>query len=191
MKTKYHDKLQSISKQNEDVRQIVLAAFLAQLFKKKNVDLVVVGGAAVQFYTQSGYVTKDLDVILRGDTQEIIETIMLELGFQRKGLYRHFEHASFNFVVEFPPSPIEVAGRVISNLSVIETPEGPVQVIRIEDIMMDRITAAVEWKDESSLEQAKLLWIKHKDIIDAGYLIDFAKEEGYLKTLKEVMREVA
>ncbi len=179
--------LKKIASLSPSIQPIVLAAFLSRLFGQKDVALTVVGGAAVQFYTQGDYVTYDLDSILQGDTKEIIESIMTRLGFNRTTNYRHFEHASFGFTVEFPPSPVCVGSRVINQVNNINTEEGLVRVIKLEDIIVDRIIAAVEWRDEPSLGQAKLLWIKNKKQIDLDYLSDFAKKEGYLQTLREVI----
>jgi hypothetical protein len=177
-----------ISKLPDSIQQVSLAAFLSNLFKAKGMDFILVGGATVQFYTQSQYLTKDIDVILRGDTKESIEEIMTSLDFRRTTNYRQFENPLFQFSVEFPPSPIEVGGRTITKVDVIKTPEGPLEIIKVEDIIMDRIIAGVEWKDTSSLEQAKLLWTVKKDRIDLDYLTDFAKKEGYLKILQEVLK---
>lgn len=184
----FEKRLEKISELPRTKKQIVLAALLAKLFQPHRVSLTVVGGAAVQFHTQAAYVTKDVDAVLIGDTREIIEEVMGKLGFKRTTMFRHFEHPLFDFVVEFPPSPVEVGGRYISQVALIETPEGPVRVIRVEDIIMDRIIAAVEWKDKPSLRQAKLLWRKNRNSIDQAYLTDFATDEDYLKTLKEVMK---
>ncbi len=188
MKRSDKKRLEKISRLPVTIQQVVLGAFLTKFFVEKDVKLTLVGGATVQFYTQAAYLTHDVDIILHGDTKEIIEEVMGKLGFKRTTMYRHFEHSFFNFVVEFPPAPIEVGSRVIHKVNVIKTDEGPVRIIKIEDIIMDRIVAGVEWKDEPSIEQAKLLWIKNKKIIDKNYLTDFARKEGYLKTLQEVMR---
>jgi hypothetical protein len=187
MKKSYSDKLEEISKLPPTIQQIVLTAFVSNLFKERNIVLTIVGGAAVQFYTQAEYLTSDVDAILYGDTTEIIKEVMKEIGFKRTTIYRHFENDLFGFTFEFPPSPIEVGSRIITDVSRVETEEGSVRIVRIEDILMDRIIAAMEWKDQPSLEQAKLLWAKNKDLIDGHYLTDFAKKEGYWKTLKEVM----
>ncbi len=188
MKKEYAEKLKKISHLPENDHQIAVAAFLSKLFRENDMDFILVGGATVQFYTQGRYQTKDIDVILRGDTKEKIEKIMAETGFLRTSNYRHFENSLFAFSVEFPPSPIQVGGRTISEVSVIKTSEGPLEIIRIEDIVMDRIIAGVEWKDKFSIEQAKLLWSKNKEDIDLDYLTDFAKKEGYLKTLQEILK---
>lgn len=177
-----------ISKLPETIQQVTLAAFLSKIFRAKGVDFILVGGATVQFYTQAKYLTKDIDVILRGDTRELIEEIMTSLNFQRTSNYRQFENPLFHFSVEFPPAPIEIGGRTITKVDVIETPEGPLEIVKVEDIIMDRIIAGVEWKDQSSIHQAKLLWSIRKDQIDLDYLTDFARKEGYLKTLREIMR---
>ncbi len=185
---KYEAELKRIQKLPQTVQQISLAALLSELFEAYAVPLTVVGGAAVQYYTDATYTTKDLDVILMGDTKEIVETVMHSLGFKRTTQYRHFEHPSLPFVVEFPPSPIEVGDRVISKVNILKLDDRQVRVLRIEDMIIDRIVAAVEWKDEPSLQQAKLLWVMNQDDIDRKYLKAFAKEEGYSAELQEVMK---
>ena len=168
-------------------QQIALAALLTTCFKKELVDLVVVGGAAVQYYSEAEYVTKDLDAILFCDTGDIVDQVMNELGFKRTRSIRHFEHSLLPFVVEFPPSPVQVGGRHLSRFNLLKMDQYLVEVIRIEDIIMDRIIGGVEWNQDKLLNQAKLLWIKNKTIIDKKYLKDFAREEGYVKALREVM----
>jgi len=188
MKKDYSKALRKISRLPEQDQQVTLAALLSALFRERGMDFILVGGATVQFYTQGEYQTKDIDVILRGDTKEDIEDIMQTLGFKRTTNYRHFENPLFAFSVEFPPSPIQVGSRTITKVSVIRTTEGPLEIIRIEDIMMDRIIAFVEWKDSRSFDQARLIWEKNKNTINIDYLTDFAKKEGYLKTLQDVIR---
>lgn len=188
MNEKILHKLKSIAKLPRTVQQVTLAAFLSNFFRKRDIDFILVGGATVQFYTQGEYLTKDIDVVLRGDSKEVIEEIMTSLGFKRTSNYRQFGNPLFEFSVEFPPSPIEVGSRIIVKVSVIETPEGPLELIKIEDIIMDRIIASIEWKHKGSLEQARLLWMKNQSRIDLDYLTDFAKKEGYLKTLQDIIR---
>lgn len=180
--------LSEISKLPPAVQQLGLASLLSQLFAEENVMLTVVGGAAVQYYTDAEYVTKDIDAILFGDTKEIVDRVMGRAGFRRTTTYRHFEHPLFSFVVEFPPSPIAIASRHIDKVNLLKIGLQEVRVVRVEDLMMDRITAGVEWESERSLAQAKLLWIKNKKHIDRKYLTQFAKEEGYLKVLKQIMK---
>jgi hypothetical protein len=188
MKKEAADALKKISGLPEAVQQVTLAAFLSRIFKKRGMDFILVGGATVQFYTQAQYQTGDIDVILRGDTKEVVEEIMHSLGFKRVTNYRQFENPLFRFSVEFPPAPIEIGNRTITKVVSVETPEGPLDMLRIEDILMDRIIAGVEWKDPQSIEQAKLLWQLNRKRIDLDYLLDFAKKEGYLKILREVMK---
>src|SRR5215831_16774212 len=121
MKQSLKQSLIRISKLPETIQQVTLAAFLSKLFKAKGMDFILVGGATVQFYTQAKYLTKDIDVILRGDTKESIEEIMTSLDFYRTTNYRQFENPLFKFSVEFPPSPIEVGSRTITNIDVVET----------------------------------------------------------------------
>lgn len=185
------EELSKISKMPVEVQQLGLGAYLSRLFDQDNVLLTVVGGAAVQYYTNAEYTTKDLDAILVGDTTTIIEKVMGSIGFKRTSSYRHFEHPLFPFVVEFPPSPIEVGNRHIADVNIVEFGNDKVRVIRIEDIIMDRIIAGVEWGQDSRLEQARLLWLKNQKFIDTKYLKRFAKIEGYEKNLKKIMKPLS
>ena len=180
--------LEAILKVPVAEQQLALAAFVSSLFKPHDVDLVVVGGATVQYYTMAEYVTGDLDAILYGDTKEMIEEVMSSIGFRRTTNYRHFEHPKFPFVIEFPPSPTMVGSRKIMKVDTLSFGGNSVQVLKVEDVIMDRIIAGIEWKDQPSLDQARLMWIKNKERIDLDYLTDFAKKEGYLKTLREIIR---
>ena len=188
MKNDFQKEFDSIVDKAIEEQPILLGALLARLFAERKVGFTIVGGAAVQFYTQAEYTTSDLDVILTGDETADIEYVMNKLGFKRTTTYRHFEHPRFKFVVEFPPSPIEVGNRYIDKVATIETQFGIVRIIRIEDLIMDRIIAAVEWRSPESLKQAQMLWVKHKKQIDRKYLSEFARSEGYITTLKKVMR---
>jgi predicted nucleotidyltransferase len=182
-----HSELKRIAAMPPRKQQIVLAALVAAEFQKVNVILTVVGGAAVQFYTQAKYTTKDIDAILWGDSLEIVNRVMEDLGFHRTTTYRHFEHPSLPFVVEFPSSPIAVGNRLIEETNLIKIGKRSVRVITIEDLIMDRIIAAVEWKSPAHIEQAKLIWLKNKVRINIAYLTEFAKSEGYLDTLTTIM----
>jgi predicted nucleotidyltransferase len=185
----HKQELKKIASLSQTEQQLSLAGLLSDKFREHDIELTVVGGAAVQFYTNADYTTKDLDVILYDDSKEIIEQVMHELGFKRTSTYRHFEHPQFSFVIEFPPEPIEVGSRYIKKVNVIEMPPYTVRVIQIEDILMDRIIAGVEWKSDVHIEQAKLLWNKNKDLIDLKYLKQFAKEEGYTKELSQLLKD--
>ncbi|MCE9626160.1 MAG: hypothetical protein K8R69_12045, partial [Deltaproteobacteria bacterium] len=81
--------LKKIQAMPATIQQIALAAYISEKFKKHDVILTVVGGAAVQFYSDAEYVTGDLDAILFGDTKEIVEEVMGKLGFKRTTMYRH------------------------------------------------------------------------------------------------------
>lgn len=170
-------------------QQIALAGLIAGEFEKVGVKLTVVGGAAVQYYTNAEYTTKDIDAILWGDTTLLVDQVMTGLDFKRTSSYRHFEHPSFPFVVEFPSPPLAVGNRDISEVNLIKLNEYATRVIKVEDLILDRIIAGVEWHSPGHLAQARLLWLKNRRRhINRRYLIDFARSEGYLKQLKEIMK---
>ncbi|MBI2335915.1 MAG: hypothetical protein HYU97_04045 [Deltaproteobacteria bacterium] len=183
------DELERIAKLPNPIQPIELAAMISSHFQKQGVLASVVGGATVQYYTDAEYVTKDLDMVLYFDTKEIVEKTMKGLGFVRSSSYRHFEHPKLPFVVEFPPAPVEIGGRFINSFVTLKMNNHEIRILRVEDIIMDRLIAALVWKDRPSLDQAKLIWIKNQRYIDLDYLKDFAKSEGCSVLLRKVIDE--
>lgn len=124
--------------------------------------LLVVGGLAVEIHTAGNYTTRDID--LRGPGRTL-ERLLLELGFVRRGS-GNFAHPELDIYVDWlgegalPPQ--ESVERIVT-LQVAE--DLYCQIIGLEDLVIDRLAAAVHWKDEDSL-----LW--------AGELLAAQREAG-------------
>jgi len=175
----------AIHKKGGDL-QFKIAALLSDALKLKNMTVVLVGGSAVEFYTFSEYTTKDIDMILRGEDRDDLFEIMTFLEFEKRSGMRHFIHERLDFPIEFPPGPLQVASRFIEKVAEVKIDRHMLKVIKIEDLILDRICAAVEWKDKNSFRQAELLILKNKHHINWKYLEDFSKKEGYLKEFKQL-----
>ena len=46
------------------VKHLELASVVSVLFRERGIELMVVGGSAIEFYTDGGYVSGDLDLCL-------------------------------------------------------------------------------------------------------------------------------
>jgi hypothetical protein len=46
------------------LKHLKLASLVGAVFRERRVELVVVGGSAIEFYTDGGYVSGDLDLCL-------------------------------------------------------------------------------------------------------------------------------
>jgi len=140
------------------------ASVITMILEKYGIKPIVVGGLSVEIYTQNEYATRDIDFV--SDGYQIISDTLLKLGFKKEG--RHFYHEDIEIAVEIPGN--DLAGdynRVIK----VEIENGRyVYLISIEDIILDRLRAAVHWKSaEDSIWGFKLL-AKNIDVVDIDYL---------------------
>ncbi len=62
-----------------------LAAYIAQQLNLKGLDVVVVGGLAVEFYTHNKYLTVDIDMIDRWYQTKLLNEAMNALDFSKQG----------------------------------------------------------------------------------------------------------
>ena len=66
-------------------RALKLAGLITSLFEKRGFPLVVVGGSAVEFYTEGGYMSGDIDLCrtsLRSIPLRTMQEVIAELGGQ-------------------------------------------------------------------------------------------------------------
>lgn len=96
------------------------------------------GGAAVEFYTQGGYTTRDIDMVAPGGAELI--NVMARLGFKRRG--KDFIHEGLKIYIEFPSSFLGRGER--ANLITIDAT--PLEIISVEDLIVDRLCAYKFWK---------------------------------------------
>lgn len=112
----------------------------------------VVGGAAVELYTGGAYATGDLDLKC---PPEALAGILGAEGFRKIG--RHWVDPEANLFVDWlghgPEPPHERADAAV----LLHLPEGTVLVISPEDLVLDRIRAAVHWRDQDSALWARAI----------------------------------
>lgn len=171
-------------------RQIYVAAAISSAFEKKGIQAVLVGGAVVEYYTAGGYTTADIDMILPPLEKQEIETIMKELGFERFEDYRHWLHPRIPIPVEFPPGPLQVGHLLIQEVNEIEVEETKLKILKVEDILLDRLIMAQEWKDLQAQIQAEMLMYAHYTGIDWPYVHQKSSQLGILKLFQKVQRTV-
>ena len=138
---------------------------------------VVVGGNAVEFYTDGDYPTLDIDLV---GASEPIAQVLGEWGFQREG--RHWYDNRLNIVVEVPGSGLTRAQ--LERAASVRVAGVTAYVIGIEDLIVDRLAACVFWEHAESCEWAKTLYTGASDL-DADYLRARAREEKVLERLEE------
>lgn len=152
-----------------------MAAIVATHLREHDIDVVLVGGLAVELYSENIYLTKDIDMV---DTSyakpDKLHKALAEIGFQKKG--RIFVNASTDITIEFPSPPISVGDELVTEITVIATPAGELPVLVARDVIKDRLAAYIHWRDKPSLVQALAVIIKYPEEIEA--IAEFCKKEG-------------
>lgn len=158
-----------------------LAAFIESHLLKREIDVVLSGGASVSFYTEGRYVSSDLDLInLYFTKRNKIRDAMQEIGFSEEG--RHFIHADTEYLVEFPAGPLSVGEEPVKQVDEYKLSTGILRIISPADCVKDRLAAYYHWGDVQSMEQALLVAQAKK--IDLKEIERWSKVEGKLKEFK-------
>jgi predicted nucleotidyltransferase len=181
---------QAIARQQKLERQLYLAGAISAGFEERGIPAVLVGGTVVEFYTAGGYTTADIDMVLPSLEKKQIETVMGELGFARSGDYRHWLHPQIPFPVEFPPGPLQVGHLAVGELNEIDIEGTKLKILKVGDILLDRMVMAQEWADLQAEVQAEMLMYAHYEEIDWPYLHRQAARMGLLKILQGVQKKV-
>jgi hypothetical protein len=119
-------------------RALKLAGLITALFQRHGFALVVVGGSAVEFYTEGGYMSGDIDFCrtsLNAIPPRLMQEVIAELG--GKGVARSWMVCGLC---------VDLLG-ILENESVLpnrelDTPYGTVQIIPPELALVERILIA-------------------------------------------------
>lgn len=155
------------SEKNLARRGVKIAAVIADALRTVGQDPILVGGAAVEFYTEGGYATKDIDMVAPGGP-DLME-VMKQLGFKRRG--KDFIHNQLEIYVEFPGEAL--GGERHSIL--LDVDGIPLQIISVEDLIVDRLCSYKFWKSE--IDGLAALLLLESGNIDSNLLSAQAKKE--------------
>ncbi len=163
-------------------RKLYFMGLLTQEAEKRNERPIVVGGSAVDIYTEGIYPSHDIDLV---SNRKIIGEI-LENVFNFKPSGRHWINEQIGLSVEIPGN--RLAGDK-DKVMIVRIENLKVYVIGIEDIIIDRINACVHWKSQTDCDQAMFMIRYYRDRLDFRYLEGKAKNEGILKALRKLCKE--
>ncbi|MDQ7843865.1 MAG: hypothetical protein QN141_13220 [Armatimonadota bacterium] len=162
--------------------QLRTAAVIARILERLGHPVVVVGGSAVSFYTGGAYLSRDVDLVTTASGTELRD-VLTELGFERRD--GAWVHRDTDVVVDFPPPPL--AGD-LGRITRVDTEEGSVAIIGLEDLVIDRLNAVVHWQDTEAREWCISMLALHQDL-DVDYLRRQARAAGVAEELDAVRRE--
>ena len=146
------------------IQMITTAAILTDLLEEKDIKPIIVGGLSVEIYTQQDYTTRDIDFVLNG--YDVASTLLELLGFKKEG--KDFYRFDIKVAVEIPGSHLEGDYNRVKTIKTED--DRKVYVISIEDIIMDRLRAAVHWKSGEDRKWGfRLLLFNYKEL-DLEYM---------------------
>lgn len=152
-----------------------LAAYIDSHLRESGINVVLSGGASVAIYSNHKYVSKDLDFIaLFTIDHVIVESIMKELSFERRGRYYH--HPQIPYFVEFISGPPTIGQDPIEGIHEVKMVTGIIRTISPTDSVKDRLAAFYHWGDQQSLEQAIL--VARSKSIDLDSVESWSNREG-------------
>jgi len=152
----------------EDSSRLIQAAGIISEYIKNayDIDLIVVGGLSVEVYTGGGYMTQDIDFV--GVNHEKIIKGLTDLGFRRLG--KDSVHDDLNIYVEVPSSVLEGSEERVRQI--VTDGKHNLFIIGIDDIIIDRLRALVQWDEKIQEEWIFLLIRNYIDELDLNYIKD-------------------
>lgn len=157
------EELSKLNPDNKYDTMLRTAAILTKLLEPEQTKPVIVGGFAVEIYTDQNYSTRDLDMVV--EEQEKSYKILKELGFKKKN--RHLVNDNLEIMIEFPS---EVLTGLYDKIEIDSSGELFVYVISREDIIMDRLRAYIYWKEEDSKIWGLKILSRYLDSLNFEYL---------------------
>ena len=145
-------------------RRLLALGLLGRELALLGIEPILVGGAALEFYTAGGYATHDVDLALA--TGADVDAAFARLGFAREGRYWYHEELDLLFEAPAPEGlPGEDAPRTSISVDGLR-----VVVIGVEDLLLDRLRAWVHWRSDEDGRWARRLAHLHRDRIDWAYV---------------------
>lgn len=154
---------------------VELATIVADHLQQHDIEVVLVGGLAVEIYTENLYLTKDIDMVNTNyKSPQELRDAMSKLGFQKKG--RVFVNDTTEISVEFPTGPLSVGDELVGKTTIAKVAKGKIPILDVSDVIKDRLAAYIHWQDRQSLVQALAILLKHPT--NRTSLKNFCDREG-------------
>lgn len=163
-------------------RRLWVLAVITECLAATGARPVLVGGAAVEFYTSGGYTTFDMDVV--ADTQSL-DGALTDLGFARHG--RHWIREDISMAIEAPSGSL---GAETEHVLEVQIGDMKAYMVGVEDLIIDRLNACMHWNSAEDCRWAAHLISENKDQIDWVYLNRRAVEEHVKSELDRLLAEL-
>jgi predicted nucleotidyltransferase len=165
-------------------RTMYVMSVLTPRLEEQGVMPVVIGGAAVEFYTRNWYATGDIDLAIHKDRRDAFYDVMREAGFEKTG--RMWIREDLGLYLEIPGDLEDIDTEKVTR---VEVDQSYAYVVGLEDIIFDRVQAAKHWKSPRDQEQAVRMASLFYDDVDWDYVRAKCREGESEDMLDEVLEE--
>jgi predicted nucleotidyltransferase len=164
-------------------RLVALGALTARL-APQGIEPILVGGCALEVYTDGGYNTGDVDLALPKTPE--VDAAFADLGFAKRG--RFWVRPELDLVFE-APAPAGLPGETAPRTE-LEIDGLRIVVLGVEDLLIDRLRAWVHWKSDEDGRWTARLAALYADDLDWEYLRSrVAGDAGESSALERLERE--
>lgn len=160
-------------------RLVALGALTARL-APESVEPILVGGFALELYTDGGYSTADVDLALPAGLE--VDAAFADLGFEKRG--RFWVRPELDLYFE-APAPAGLPGETAPRTE-LEVDGLRVVVLGVEDLLVDRLRAWVHWKSDEDGRWATRLATLYADDLDWAYLRSRTADAGERAALERL-----
>ncbi len=157
-------------------RAFFIGLLTEEIIRRGGEPPIVVGGEALEIYTQGSYTTGDIDIKA---PKGILEEVLREWDFTKKG--RIWFNKALDIYIDWLGESLDEGKEAEERVNtVLINDKLEIKVISIEDLIIDRLNAVKWWRDEDSLVWAKVLVQVKKAVgedVDREYLMKRAEKE--------------
>ena len=143
---------------------------------------ILIGGAAVEYYSLGGYATADVDIALPSDPA--VDKLFADLGFKKEG--RYWVHEVLDLLFEAPAGILKGEDAPLTKVTIEDL---ECYILGVEDLIIDRLNGYVHWKWEDDGRWVRRLVALHREDLDVEYLRRRAKQEKTGDALETILNE--
>jgi hypothetical protein len=133
--------------------------------------MTLVGGSALEVYTQGDYASDDVDLVA-ADRDRVVATLR-KWGFRSEGVY--WTSPNFRPLVQIV-GKYDSGSRRLTRL--VSTKFGPLRLAAIEYLVVKRLVEARQWRRPEALAEATLAVERYGSEMDWAYVELLAKKDG-------------
>jgi len=165
-----------------DRRIRVFSALLAKESGLGTAGMTVVGGSAIEIYTEGEYVSADIDLVV--DSRSQVTEVLKKWGFRDEGKW--WSKAKWAIFVDAMQQPNSGSRRLTQ---IIATSFGSFRIAAVEDLILRRVRESIAWQNrQAAFGHAVLLVERFGSSLDWDYLKFYASREGWENLLAELRR---